>query len=418
MGKVIFHIDVNSAFLSWEAVYRLYILGEKIDLREIPSAVGGDVKKRHGIILARSIPAKKYGVRTGDTVGDALKLCPELVMVAPHYDLYENNSQAFMEILKEYSPCIEQYSVDEAFCDMTGTSSIYGSPVVAANLIKDRIHRELGFTVNIGISSNKVLAKMASDFKKPNRVHTLFPDEIEKKMWCLPVGELFYVGHATKRKLNNLGIHTIGELANTDLNILKVHLKKHGELIYAFANGIDVSIVSNDDGPNKGYGNSTTITFDVEDPGIAKMILLSLAEKVCSRLRADNVMAGVVAVSIVDFKFNHISHQRTLLTSTNITNEIHYIACQLFDEQWDGAPIRNLGIHTSRIVSQASSRQLNLFDMTRYNQYAKLDKAVDIVRERYGDDYIKRAVFVNNPIYHMAGGISPDKRKPNYEERT
>ena len=170
MGKVIFHIDVNSAFLSWEAVYRLYILGEKIDLREIPSAVGGDVKKRHGIILARSIPAKKYGVRTGDTVGDALKLCPELVMVAPHYDLYENNSQAFMEILKEYSPCIEQYSVDEAFCDMTGTSSIYGSPVVAANLIKDRIHRELGFTVNIGISSNKVLAKMASDFKKPNRV--------------------------------------------------------------------------------------------------------------------------------------------------------------------------------------------------------------------------------------------------------
>lgn len=418
MGKVIFHIDVNSAFLSWEAVYRLYILGEKIDLREIPSAVGGDVKKRHGIILARSIPAKKYGVRTGDTVGDALKLCPELVMVAPHYDLYENNSQAFMEILKEYSPCIEQYSVDEAFCDMTGTSSIYGSPVVAANLIKDRIHRELGFTVNIGISSNKVLAKMASDFKKPNRVHTLFPDEIEKKMWCLPVGELFYVGHATKRKLNNLGIHTIGELANTDLNILKVHLKKHGELIYAFANGIDVSIVSNDDGPNKGYGNSTTITFDVEDPGIAKMILLSLAEKVCSRLRADNVMAGVVAVSIVDFKFNHISHQRTLLTPTNITNEIHYIACQLFDEQWDGAPIRNLGIHTSRIVSQASSRQLNLFDMTRYNQYAKLDKAVDIVRERYGDDYIKRAVFVNNPIYHMAGGISPDKRKPNYEERT
>ena len=223
---------------------------------------------------------------------------------------------------------------------------------------------------------------------------------------------------STKRKLNNLGIHTIGELANTDLNILKVHLKKHGELIYAFANGIDVSIVSNDDGPNKGYGNSTTITFDVEDPGIAKMILLSLAEKVCSRLRADNVMAGVVAVSIVDFKFNHISHQRTLLTSTNITNEIHYIACQLFDEQWDGAPIRNLGIHTSRIVSQASSRQLNLFDMTRYNQYAKLDKAVDIVRERYGDDYIKRAVFVNNPIYHMAGGISPDKRKPNYEERT
>lgn len=418
MDKIIFHIDVNSAFLSWEAVYRLYILGEKIDLREIPSAVGGDVKKRHGIILARSIPAKKYGVRTGDTVGDALKLCPELVTVAPHYDLYEANSQAFMEILKEYSPCVDQYSVDEAFCDMTGTVSLYGSAVVAATLIKDRIHRELGFTVNIGVSSNKVLAKMASDFKKPNRVHTLFPNEIEKKIWCLPVEELFYVGHATKKKLNNLGIRTIGELANTDLNILRAHLKKHGELIYAFANGVDVSIVSDEKVPNKGYGNSTTIAFDVEDAGVARMVLLSLAEKVCTRLRADNVMAGVVAVSIVDFQFNHVSHQRTLLTSTNITNEIHQIACQLFDEQWDGAPIRNLGIHTSRIVSEASSRQLNLFDMTRYDQYAKLDKAVDLVRERYGDNSIKRAVFVDNPIYHMAGGISPEKRKPNYEERT
>lgn len=418
MDKVIFHIDVNSAFLSWEAVYRLYILGEKIDLREIPSAVGGDVKKRHGIILARSIPAKKYGVRTGDTVGDALKLCPELVTVAPHYDLYEANSQAFMEILKEYSPCVDQYSVDEAFCNMTGTASIYGSPVVLANLIKDRIHGELGFTVNIGVSSNKVLAKMASDFKKPNRVHTLFPDEIERKMWCLPVEELFYVGYATKKKLNNLGIHTIGELANADLNILRAHLKKHGELIYAFANGIDVSIVSDEKVANKGYGNSTTIAFDVEDSGVAKMILLSLAEKVCSRLRGDNVMAGVVAVSIVDFQFNHVSHQRTLLSSTNITNEIHYIACQLFDEQWDGAPIRHLGIHTSRVVTEAGSRQLNLFDMTRYDQYSKLDKAVDLVRERYGDNSIKRAVFVDNPIYHMAGGISPEKRRPNYEERT
>jgi len=418
MDKVIFHIDVNSAFLSWEAVYRLYILGEKTDLREIPSAVGGDVKKRHGIILAKSIPAKKYGIRTGDTVGDALKLCPELVTVAPHYDLYEANSQAFMEILKEYSPCVDQYSVDEAFCDMTGTVSLYGSAVVIANLIKDEIHRKLGFTVNIGISSNKVLAKMASDFKKPNRVHTLFPNEIEKKMWCLPVEELFYVGHATKKKLNNLGIRTIGELANTDLNILRRHLKKHGELIYAFANGVDVSIVSDEKVPNKGYGNSTTIAFDVDDAGVAKMVLLSLAEKVCTRLRADNVMAGVVAISIVDFQFNHVSHQRTLLTSTNITNEIHQIACQLFDEQWDGTPIRRLGIHTSRVVTEASSRQMNLFDMTRYDQYAKLDKAVDLVRERYGDNSIRRAVFVDNPIYHMAGGIPPEKRRPNYEERT
>jgi DNA polymerase-4 len=414
MGNIIYHIDVNSAFLSWEAVYRLHIRGEKTDLREIPSAVGGDINKRHGIILAKSMPAKKYGIRTGDTISDAKKRCPDLVLVPPHYDLYDINSKALMEILREFSPKVEQYSVDEAYCDMTGTIELYGSAVVAANLIKDKIYGELGFTVNIGVSNNKLLAKMASDFKKPNMVHTLFPEEIERKMWRLPVEELFYVGSATKRKLHTLGIHTIGELARTDLDILRAHFKKHGEVIYAFANGIDLSPVSDEVPPNKGYGNSTTIAFDVEEPNVAKMVLLSLAETVCSRLRADKVMATVVAVSIVDYEFNHVSHQMTLLTATNITNEIHQKACQLFDELWNGTPIRKLGIHTSKIVSDNQIRQMNLFDMNCYEKMAKMDTAVDVVRERYGSDSIMRAVFLKSPIYHMAGGISPEKRKPNY----
>jgi DNA polymerase-4 len=416
MDKLIFHIDVNSAFLSWEAVYRLHVLGEKRDLRDIPSAVAGDVKKRHGIILARSTPAKKYGIRTGDTISEARSLCPELVIVPPHYDLYESCSNAFVEILREFSPCVEQYSIDEAYCDMTGTVGLYGSAVVAANLMKDKIFKELGFTVNIGISANKLLAKMASDFKKPNMVHTLFPEEIEKKLWPLPVEELFYVGHATKRKLKNLGIRTIGELARTDRDILRAHFKKYGELIYAFANGIDVSMVTDAAPANKGYGNSTVIAFDVDDARVAKMILLSLAEKVCTRLRDDKVMATVVAVSIVDFEFNHASHQMTLISPTNVTNEIHRTACRLFDELWDGTPVRNLGIHTSKVVSEGFTRQLNLFDMNRYDKLARLDKLVDEVRGRYGDDSIMRAVFLNNRIYHMAGGIAPEKRKPNYKE--
>jgi DNA polymerase-4 len=416
MEKIIFHIDVNSAFLSWEAVYRLYILGEKTDLREIPSAVGGDIQKRHGIILAKSTPAKKYGVRTGDTIGDAKKLCPNLVLVPPHYDLYETSSKAFMEILGEFSPCVEQYSVDEAYCDMTGTIGLYGSAVVAANLIKDRIRSELGFTVNVGISSNKVLAKMASDFKKPNLVHTLFPNEIEKKLWRLPVEELFYVGSATKKRLHALGINTIGELARTDLGILRSHFKSHGDVIYAFANGIDVSVVSSEVPANKGYGNSTTISFDVEKEGVAKLVLLSLAETVCTRLRADSVMATVVAVDIVDFEFHHASHQMTLFTATNTTNEIHKAACRLFDELWDGLPIRKLGIHTSKIVSGDSLRQMNLFDMNRYEKLSKLDAAVDTVRGRYGDNSVMRAIFLNNRVYHMSGGIPPEKRKPNYKE--
>jgi DNA polymerase-4 len=320
-----------------------------------------------------------------------------------------------MEILREFSPCVEQYSVDEAYCDMTGTLGLYGSAVVAANLMKDRIANELGFTVNVGISSNKLLAKMASDFKKPNLVHTLFPEEIEKKLWKLPVEELFYVGHATKRKLHALGIHTIGELAKTDLDILKSHFKKYGEVIYAFANGIDVSVVSDEVPANKGYGNSTTIAFDVDDEAVARMILLSLAETVCTRLRADSVMATVVAVSIVDFEFHWVSHQMTLFTATNTTNEIYQAACRLFDELWDGLPIRKLGIHTSKVVKGDSLRQLNLFDMNKYEKLSKLDTAVDKVRERFGDDAVMRAIFLNNRVYHMAGGISPEKRKPNYD---
>lgn len=414
MEKLIFHIDVNSAFLSWEAVYRLHILGDNLDLREIPSAVAGDIKKRHGIILAKSTPAKKYGVRTGDTISDAMKLCPELMIVPPHYDLYETCSKAFMEILRELSPCVEQYSVDEAYCDMTGTIGLYGSAVVAANLIKDRIYNELGFTVNIGVSSNKLLAKMASDFKKPNLVHTLFPEEIEKKLWKLPVEELFYVGHATKKKLHELGIHTIGELAKTDLDVLRAHFKKYGEVIYAFANGIDVSVVSNEVPANKGYGNSTTIAFDVDQENVAKMILLSLAETVSTRLRADDVVAGVIAVSMVDSEFHHASHQMTLLSPTNTTVELHKSACRLFDELWDGSPIRNLGIHTSKVTKGDSVRQLNLFDMNRYEKLSKLDTTVDAIRKRYGDDSIMRAAFLKSPIYHMAGGIPPEKRKSDY----
>lgn len=416
MDRVIFHIDVNSAFLSWEAVYRLHVLGDKKDLREIPCAVAGDVKKRHGIILAKSEPAKKYGVRTGDTISDAMKLCPKLELVPPHYDLYETSSKAFMEILKEFSPCVEQYSIDEAFCDMTETQYLYGSPVAAARMMKDRIKNELGFTVNIGISSNKLLAKMASDFQKPDKVHTLFLNEIEKKMWPLPVRELFFVGRATEKRLKYLGITTIGELARTDVNILKAHLKKHGELIHDFANGIDVSMVASEAAPNKGYGNSTTIAFDVDNAKTAKLVLLALSETVSTRLREGNVLATVVAVDIVDCEFNRCSHQMTLFSGTNTTNDIYQAACKLFDELWEGAPIRHLGVHTSKVVDNTGMRQLNLFDMQKYEKLEKLDKAIDKIRDRYGADSVMRASFVKSEIYHMTGGIPPEKRKVDYKD--
>lgn len=410
MDKIIFHIDVNSAFLSWEAVYRKAILRESGDLREIPSAVGGDASKRHGIILAKSIPAKKYNIKTGESIHDALNKCPNLVLVPPRYGIYEVSSKAFIDILKEFSPDVEQYSIDEAFLDMTGTQALFGSPVVVANAIKDKIYRELGFTVNVGISCNKLLAKMAGDFKKPNLVHTLFPEEIQK-MWSLPVSDLFYVGHATTKVLLKLGIRTIGELAKTDINILRSHLKSHGEVIWCFANGIDVSVVQRELPDNKGYGNSTTISFDVKDASTAKLVLLALTETVCTRLRKDNMQASVVSVSIVDYNFHGISHQRKLFTSTNITNEINKVAGSLFDEMWDGTPIRKLGVHTSQVIKNNGYRQMDLFTMNQYEKMEKLDRAVDSIRNKYGTNALMRATYLDGKIYHMAGGVNEQKEK-------
>lgn len=390
MDRVIFHVDVNSAFLSWEAVHRLQ-QGEIQDLREIPSAVAGDQNKRHGIILAKSTLAKQYGVQTGEPIVDALKKCPMLTLIPPSHHLYSECSKAFTDILCDFSPCVEKCSIDEAYCDMTGMNALFGPPLEAAYKIKERIRNELGFTVNVGISSNKILAKMASDFQKPDKVHTLFPEEVRSKMWPLPVGELFFVGKSTAKKLNTLGIYTIGELAKTNVDVLKAHLKKHGEVIHSFANGEDTSVISTEEVKNKGYGNSTTISFDVEDESTAKMILLSLAETVASRLRNDDMMANVISVSIVDAEFRHSSHQTTLLSPTHRTDELHRAACTLFDELWDGCPIRNLGVQTSKVVSDDTARQMNLFSYETDEKREKLDQAIDRIRDRFGTTAIQRA---------------------------
>lgn len=414
MEKVIFHIDVNSAFLSWEAAYRLKHLGATTDLREQVSAVGGSVEMRHGIILAKSIPAKKYNIKTGDSIMEAKQKCPDVILVPPNYGLYEKSSAAFMAILRQYTPDVEQYSIDEAYMDMTGMESLLGHPVAVAHMIKDRIYRELGFTVNIGISSNKLLAKMAGDFKKPNLVHTLFPEEIPKKMWPLPASDLFFVGHATTKKLHNLGIYTIGQLANADPAMLRSHMKKHGEVVWSFANGLDFASVLPVAPKQKGYGNSTTIPYDVNNHRDAYIVLLALAETVSARLRKDAVKAEVISVGIKDYVFNYMSHQTVLMTSTNITKEIHKIACQLFNEAWNGIPIRHLGIHTSRIKDYDFTRQLNLFDTEDYPKLEYADIMVDTIREKYGIDSIKRAVFLAGKIDHMSGGISREKRTVDY----
>jgi DNA polymerase-4 len=407
--SIIYHIDVNSAFLSWEACHRLSEDPTAVDLRTIPSIVGGNEQLRHGIVLAKSIPAKKFNIHTGESLADTRKKCPDIVIVPPNYHTYVEFSRRFIALLRHYAPSVEQYSIDEAFCDMSGTRLLYGDPIEFANFLKDTIRIELGFTVNIGISTNKLLAKMASDFKKPDLVHTLFPEEVKTKMWPLPVDDLFFVGRSTKKKLDALGLHTIGDIAQCDKQLLMSQFKKHGEVIWNYANGRDVEIVTNHQAANKSFGNSITIHFDVTDADTAKTILLSLSETVGARIRADSSYVSVVSVSILDCDFNHVSKQYSLPACTNVTEKIYETACYLFDQLWDHAPIRQLGVSTSR-ATKDGNYQLNLFEQERNNRLTKLNQAIDTIRDKFGEDSVKRARFVDSEYDHMSGGLNKEKR--------
>jgi len=407
---IIFHIDVNSAFLSWTAAYRVNILGEKLDLREVPSIVGGDQESRHGIVLAKSMQAKEFGIHTGEAIVTAIKKCPGLVVVPPDYHLYVSASRALMELLNNYSDHVTQYSIDEAWVEFSGFDWLYGGCVSFANDLKNEIKKELGFTVNIGISTNRLLAKMAGDFKKPDRVHTLFPDEIERKMWPLPVDNLFFVGAASIKKLHTLGIYTIGELACADLSILKAHMKNQGEVIWNYANGNDLVPYIYNHNSNKGYGNSVTAPRDVMSRENARQIILSLCETVGMRIRMDHVKISCVAVSITSNEFEYSSKQMQLMSVTDVTEEIYENACQVFDRLWDNiTPIRQLGVHTSR-VSETGVRQYNLFDMTRYDKLEKCNQTIDTIRNRFGEDSVKRACFLDSKINHISGGLDKERR--------
>lgn len=408
--RIIYHVDVNSAFLSWEAAYRIHVLGESTDLRKIPSVIGGDEQNRHGIVLAKSELAKNCGIHTGESLYAARQKCPSLLVVPPRYDMYVGASRALMELLRQFSPKVEQYSIDEAFMDMSGCDLLYGSPVIAANHIKDLITEKFHFTVNIGISSNKLLAKMAGELRKPNLVHTLFPEEIPKKMWPLSVGELFFVGRVTKHKLRMLGIRTIGELAHANRDILYSHLKKQGETIYQFANGKDSSPLFVPLTANKGYGNSITTPYDVTNMESARLVLLSLCETVCSRLRKDNVRGSVISVSFTDNSFVSKSHQRTLFSATSTTSELYIFAYQLLKHSWDEKiPLRQLGVHVTKITREEGI-QYNLFSGDRYERMGKLEKTIDQIRSRYGEESVIRASFLDEDIYHMGGGTCRERR--------
>lgn len=391
--SIFFHIDVNSAFLSWTAL-ELLEQGNEQDIRTIPSIVGGDTQTRHGIVLAKSIPAKAYGIQTAEPVVNAFRKCPNLTMVPPNHRMYQKRSQMLMEHLTRICPDIEQVSIDECFMDYTPITDKYPSPETAAQIIKDSVREEFGFTVNVGISDRKVLAKMASDFKKPDLVHTLYSSEIETKLWPLPVSSLFMCGHSSTETLHKLGILTIGDLAHADLQILQSHLKSHGTTLWEYANGIDSSDITPEPVKMKGIGNSTTLSTDAVSKEEAYRTLLQLAETVGQRVRASHELAGMVSTEIKYASFQSVSHQTTLEIPSASTDVIYSTACQLFDELWNGKPIRLLGIRTSKLVPEGEPRQLSLFDYQnpspRSEKQQKLDSALDSLRNKYGQDIIKR----------------------------
>ncbi|OUQ27211.1 DNA polymerase IV [Lachnoclostridium sp. An131] len=355
--RFVFHVDVNSAFLSWSAVYRTCILGESEDLRRAPSIVGGDQEKRHGIVLAKSIPAKQFGIQTGEPLVSARRKCPDLIVIPPDYGLYVRASRALMKLLRRYSDQVIPYSIDEAWVIFDGFESLYGREqmVSLAYQMKQEIRDWLSFTVNIGVSTKLLLSKMAGEFSKPDRVHTLFEEEMDRKMRPLPVSELFMAGPALSGRLRSLGIRTIGELADADPEFIRTHLKRPGEVLQGYARGRELEPYIFTHEENKGYGNSMTAPAD-------------------------------------------------------ITEELYQAACRSFLELWDGrTPVRQIGVHASK-TEKSRERQYPLFGRERQERLERLDRAVDDIRRRYGEDSVMRAAFLKSRVPHMGGGLDRERR--------
>ena len=394
MERQILHVDVNNAFLSWLAVYKLKN-GEKIDIREQVAVIGGDETKRSGIVLAKSPKAKQFGIVTGETLYSARQKCRNLQVYQGNFKIYREYSNKLYNLLLEYTDKIERFSIDECFLDMTNYL-MNDTLLNKANEINRRVREELGFTVNVGVANNKLLAKMASDFTKPDRVHTLFKEEIPTKMWNLPISELFMLGKKTVPKLYNMKIRTIGDLANSDKNMLIKKFGKHGKMMWEYANGIDDSEVQYIQEKPKSIGNSVTLPMDINNIEQLEEILLALTEQVSYRLRKQNMVANVVNVQLRTKDFQDSSHQAKLDNSTSSTKEIFKKAKLLLNEMFkNGMFIRLIGVRVDSLVPK-DEMQISLFGNSENDEkQKKLDNVIDLLNEKYGVNSITRAGKLN-----------------------
>ena len=389
MEREILHVDVNNAFLSWTAVEKLKN-GETLDIRTIPAIIGGDEAQRKGIVLAKSNIAKQFGIQTGEPIFFARKKCPNIQIFQSDFNVYRKYSNALYNLLLEYTDKIERYSIDECFLDLTGYIPKPRKLIDIAYEISKRAREELGFTVNIGVAPNKLLAKMASDFEKPNKVHTLYQEEIETKMWILPVSELFMVGRRSLPKLQKMGIKTIGDLAKSDEKLLIKNFGKYGKMIWEYSNGIDNEEVNYIKEKPKNIGNSITLPYDYNNIEKIEEVLLALVEQVSYRLRNQEMFANVVNIQIKTNEFKVFSHQRKLDFATDSTKIIGKEAKKLLTEIYNNTPIRLIGVSVSSLVEK-EERQISLFENIENEKQKKIDSVLDNIKEKYGYEAITRA---------------------------
>ena len=390
--RIIFHIDVNNAFLSWTAI-KMLKEGYKNDIRKVASVIGGDESKRHGIVLAKSPVAKQFGIKTAETLYSARKKCKNLLVFPATYEFYETKSRELFEYLSTLTPNIEVFSIDECFLDMTNTNYLYNDYLALAYKIKSEIQEKFGFTVNVGIANNKLCAKMASDLEKPNRVHTLYTCEIEKKMWHLDVNDLFMIGKKTAEKLKGYGIYTIGDLANANIDFLKKQFKNQASVMKEYANGIDASEVVSYRDFNKCISVSETFEIDIHDIDRLKKTLLYQTQKVCSELRKQKMYAQTVAVTIKTYDFKSFSKQKKIINATSSTKNIYENIIEVFEEVWDGTNIRNLGVRLSNLTT-VRKKQMSLFEEEIKNT-DDLDFVVDDIKNKFGNKSILLASLVD-----------------------
>lgn len=387
--RIIFHIDVNNAFLSWTAVLLLR-QGYHQDIRKIPSIIGGDESKRRGIVLAKSPVAKRFGIVTAETLYSARKKCPNIEVFSPNYEWYYQKSRELVEYLSKYTPIIEQFSVDECFLDMTGTNYLYKDYLALATFIKDDIKKKFGYTVNVGVANNKLCAKMASDFEKPDKVHTLFKDEIKEKLWPLPVRDLFMVGKKTTLELEKMNIKTIGQLAETSNAILIRHFKNQSVYLKEAANGIDMTSVDAHSSKNESISISETLPYDYQDGEKLEEVLFRQTEEVARQLRDQKKYTQTIAVVFKNKDFKNYSAQMKLMNATDKTEEIYKWVLEVFRGNWKQDPIRLIGIRLTSLTV-IKERQLSIFDDNQEDMENNIQKTLDEINKKYGSAKIAPA---------------------------